>query len=82
MVIHHPASQRPPHPTAWGTATGTYGEGGGGSNNGGERGETARVKSGGLWRGERGKRGVVWMWENKESEEPGRAESEGREMWI
>lgn len=28
MVIHHPASQRPPHPTAWGMATGTWRGGG------------------------------------------------------
>lgn len=55
MVIHHPASQRPPHPTAWGMATGTR-EGVG----------WARVKSAGI----EGKRRVVEVEGKGEDEEP------------
>lgn len=50
MVIHHPASQRPPHPTAWGTATGMQGEEGvimGEREREKARGETAWVGFGG-----------------------------------
>lgn len=54
MVIHHPASQRPPHPTAWGMATRTGG------------GEGARVKSVGIG----GRRGVVEVKGKGEDEEP------------
>lgn len=49
---------------------------GGWSNNGGERGETARVKNLGDMEEEGGKKGVVGMWEKQEGGEPRERERE------
>lgn len=49
MVIHHPASQCPPHPTAWGMATGQGGRVGKepGENLGGIEGRRGVAEAGG-----------------------------------